>query len=471
MASMIWTDIFSWREFTNYFTKNELIILSASCKKLRFKLVPTIFKVFNFNKFTRGNYKGLVLCEDDDGYEILLDEFRTRFGIYDYANCDDLDFNMTINPYKTLEGEFLDSKTKFQSDLKLYHYQPRVLQLIYIDDYFHFLNEIPSVFNKLNTLIIQNSIILIENLNYLLDSLTNLEHFELIRTNIFKRKQDTVIQDINLPLSLRKLKIGNNCFDNIDEREEAAILETYHFIELEFNSQYVQPKNLPNLLDLDFEPTDEGSENELYEFLKVNSHVKKLSVYPSRFTSEFLNIIKDFHNLTHLDLISVDLSSTSNDYIANIKMNNFSKLYNLENLKLGAYRDTDILHSMAQTFPNVTNLTVQSKFITYDLLCPAISKFEKLKTLKLFVYPRVARSNDFNFVKFNNLESIEFNVDLYDKYEDFKWDISLCPKLKLVKFTKINYYVYFDRPKLTPELANSWTLSYFPTKITFYKIN
>jgi hypothetical protein len=510
-------------ETKDYLSNQDLHILSSSCKHFRKLLSQEVFSSFNFRNFAvRGNYKRECISKEDSDYkeiEMLLNQPRnsknngytgegenedsfyiededkyngtmkdeevngsikeTNSEIGDSDSCDDFsdeeeDDKLYIrNPYRPLPKSYLESKAKFQSDLREIPYQPTKLNLINIDDYYYLLYELPSVLFNLKSLIVKNSTIQAEAFQYLLDNLTKLEVVEL--TNCYLNVQELHKNNytLNWPLNLKKLEIENNLVGFV--RYDSDYIAIGRFVSIEFEHIYLipEPKHLPNLQTLSIETRDPrfvfgaGYGDKYFEFLKVNPHIKELQIGFDSFKPEFFEIISKFSNLTELKL-SIDSIEDINSY----KCIKSPTLTSLNNLSLTLYQSSKILPIIAEQFPNVTKLSLITKFYNFkdlELLPSKIQSFKNLKGLKLKIFAEYMLK-DLNFSNIN-LKSLEILWRQLDYMEDFMNNVETYPNLKNSVFNINKFEERELSSGLKLQLNEAQRLLPFPHRISLYKIN
>ncbi|KXN67229.1 hypothetical protein CONCODRAFT_87087 [Conidiobolus coronatus NRRL 28638] len=493
MSERNWINVFLLREFTSYLNSDELINLSMSQRTIRLKLLAVAYSTFNFNSFIRGrSYKSYLMDKDYDNYDKWANELEDRkyeymneMSEYDYDDCGyDEDYYVNreqycehfflINPYKDLSIRFDSSENAFKSDIKKFQGHPTKLKISNIKDYYYLLYKIPGIFGSITTLVVDSSRITYEVFEYLLNNLNGLQNLELTNSTLIIYNQNSNSYFINWPLSLKKLKFSDNEVDFVRDNESPLLLKPNTQLVLEGESLQISPKHLPNLVSLDYKrhfsadssySDDIDKIDDFQSFLQLNSHIKKLKMRFDHYSSALLKSIELFSNLEHLDI-----SKASNTSVHKSELSNLPVLSNLKCLNLGLIEDPTVFKVIAQKFPNLARLIARFHFKKLRQLCYSVSELSNLKTLNLGLYKQFSNFIEFEFPALDNLESLEIGLGMYEEFENISWNARFCPKLRKVKFIRFYDHPLFEKPYLNSQLRNIWSLSYFPTKLTFYKI-
>jgi hypothetical protein len=465
-----WFDIFHWREFVDYLTAQELIELSMGCKQLRSKLSYSIFKSFNFYFFTSANnYESHYITPESDYYYYNISTYLDNLDGYQSDDSVYIEFDLISNPYIPLTENLTKSRTKFKHDLSKLRYQPEILRIIYVRDYYHLIYDLPNAFCRVKALTIRDSIVLFEAFQYLLDNLKQLEDLEITSNNLLLKDQGSKNYSIIWPLTLKKLKYYNNNISNINENDSTIVLGSNESIGIQYNYLKLEPYHIPNLLVLDYQPesdTDDGSE--LLMFLKANPHIKKLILPLCCFKFELIKILKKFNNLTELNLIDskIKFFRYENHLSESINPTVFC---NLRQLILSLERNCTVLDTLAKQFPYVLDLTIKASIISFSTLILSISQFSSLKTLRLEVNLENSWTEKLKISNFENLEKLEFAIGYNNELAGLQWGVENCPKLKIIVFFS-SYVKNFKNLKLNPDLTNRWKKVCFPCKLSLYRI-
>jgi hypothetical protein len=517
--------ILKLNETKDYLNNQDLLILSSSCKQFRNHLSQKAFRSFNFRNFAvSGKYMKECIYKEDSYYkevEMLFNQSRNKENngntgedenedsfyieyehsdeyngnikneetgvsikevdseVEDSDSCEDFsdedeDVDLYIrNPYRPLSKPYLESKVKFQSNLREIPYQPTNLNLFDIDDYYYLLYDLPNMLLNLKSLVVKNSTIQIETFQYLLDNLTKLEVLELTDCYLNVQELHKTCYTINWPLNLKKLEIENNLVGFFRYDSDYIAMDRFDSIELEHIYLIPEPKYLPNLHTLCIETRDPrfafgaGHGDRYFEFLKANTHVKKLQIGFHSFKPEFFEIISKFNSLKELRL-SIENVRDINSY----KCIKSPSLTNLNNLSLTLYQSSTILPIMAEQFPNLAKLSLITKFYDFKdlkLLPPRIQSFKNLEDLKLKIFAE-CMLKDLNFSNIN-LKCLEILWRQLDDMEDFIKKVETCPNLKNLMFNINKFEERELNPKLKPKLNEAQRLLPFPHRISLYKIN
>ncbi|KXN65365.1 hypothetical protein CONCODRAFT_13065 [Conidiobolus coronatus NRRL 28638] len=212
MSKINWYYILKLPEFNSYFTSDQLITLSLTCKKFRSCLKSKVFSNFNFNTFiSTGNYKSLEFTEKDDG------------GI--------VDIHYIYNPFVTLTEDYIKSRLQFKHALELFPCQPEKLVLFDCINYTYLLYDFPEVFSKVSSLSLELSF------NKFISSPSS------INSKL----------EISWPTSLRSVNIEGNNIGYVNNTYNHIRL--FHFGEpdLSMGRFKLYPNHLPNLKSFCFE--------------------------------------------------------------------------------------------------------------------------------------------------------------------------------------------------------------------------
>jgi hypothetical protein len=379
-----------------------------------------------------------------------------------------------INPYLDCSDRFGISYRVFGLDIEKFQNYPRKLNLDEVKDYYYLLYKIPDIFNNLETLIVDGSRITFEVFEYLLNNLNFLQNLELSDSTLIKFNQNSNNYSINWPLNLKKLVFVDNKIIFVRDTESPLLLKPGDQLALNSESLYISPKYLPNLISLDYKKhtsTDYPSSidideiDDLHSFLQLNNHIKKLIMCFDHYSSALFKIIELFNNLTHLDI-----SKTNKEVFRKSELDNLPVMNNLKCLNLGLIENPTVFKILSQKFPNLTQLIARFHYNMLPQLCYSTKELKNLKNLNLGLYKQFSNSILFDFPSLNNLESLEISLGEYEEFEDVRWYARYCPKLTKVQFIRHYGFPLFEKPRLNSMLRGIWNLVYFPTKITYYKI-
>ncbi|KXN65516.1 hypothetical protein CONCODRAFT_20692 [Conidiobolus coronatus NRRL 28638] len=348
MKNIKWINVVQLNEFFNVLNIQELIELSMSSKIFRSKLIPVIYKSLKIDDSTikmlgYKNYR-ITLSDieynDEDIQDIRLGWNQNyRRGFFDSEDSyysDDEECNhqidIFINPYKPLTENFIASRAKFQSDLKLIPHQPSELAIKNVRDHCYLIRELSIAFINLNSLNIHSIRVTLEDLQYLLDNLKHLEYLHFTFNYIFKCDPESIDSSINWPQTLKKLVYGRN--------REMVLNDKYYHIPIHPDDNHpdiprvqhlLLPTQLHNLESLSLLSFDKEF-NDRLEFLKLNSHIVILKLY---FVKEIQEQSIDMQLLKKLNLC-FELNEAT-DYVADIPIRvnviKFPRLDNLESVK------------------------------------------------------------------------------------------------------------------------------------------
>jgi hypothetical protein len=454
MSKVDWLNIIKLLEFNQYLSNTEISQLSTVSKNFRKSLYSTVLKNFNFNDYLRKNcYSSCLISEEIDNNRNII-------------------YRLT-NVYESLIGDLLESKNRFKTELYETGYYFNRMIVKHTKDYYYLFSEIPSLFKNVKSLAINQSIIMLDSLKFLLDSLTCLEELELVENKLYKSIQDLNGSLINWPTALKKLKTGSNMIGYVDKGAESIVLRASSQPIGDFVRLSLLPINIPNLHSLYYRSSfyddeDDGDDaqncRELIEFLKVNQNIVKLYIGDSNINLALIDTICSLKNLKHLELPSLERFLFSSIDYFNSRVHD-----NLTSLELALYEDLYFLGKLSLQFPNLTDLALGTMKLQSNLLTE-VSKFKNLKNFKIHVYLTFTEVQELTFKNFLKLESFELMSNSINYYESIKWKLDSCLKLKLIKITLFDNYEVFDNSKLIPELKENWKLVHFDDKLSFYKI-
>jgi hypothetical protein len=281
-----WVNILNLNEFTRYFNLSELIKLSTSCKKFRIKLNSIIFKNFNFASFvTTSDYQNYTI-KDDIFNIIKVHQVGESYYLKDQ--------------YKTLNSKLIESKKRFQSDLKLFPIHSSQLFILVYSKY-HLLENITNVFTNLTSLIFTDSKIKFSTFQNLIDKIAQLESLTLSYTTLYDNPYSDSIP-ISWPTSLKKLKVcysKTSSYYNGDSPVLAVSEVLNHFTSSKLSFSSV---NLPKLKFFDYSSDIETKILEIVDFLMANPQIKHLKISGHHFDIKLLVAIKSIESLNILNL-------------------------------------------------------------------------------------------------------------------------------------------------------------------------
>ncbi|KXN66266.1 hypothetical protein CONCODRAFT_168531 [Conidiobolus coronatus NRRL 28638] len=321
MVNSDWNIVFKLKDFIDYLTNNDSIQLSMSSKKLRKPLIKDSFKTFNFSSFTSTkDYSSLFIKRETNKYGYQFDTY--------------------INPFKPLTRELIEFRKEFCNDLKLLNRSPKNLLVNDYGMYHYLLNEIPSIFPNITTLVLDGSVFTVDTFQYLLDNFKSLENLEITHSSIFlylESSNDYTFNyltnyHVNYPISLRNFKTIE--FMVIMVKDNVSPFSKNHFCGNNVFEYDLIHQHLPNLVSFDY-----GMENDwpdesedLINFIKLNSQLNSLKLCGSNFKFELFDIIKDFENLTHLEFKCFNFWEDLMDYEMPV-------LYNIKNLHIEIFQE------------------------------------------------------------------------------------------------------------------------------------
>ncbi|KXN66269.1 hypothetical protein CONCODRAFT_11936 [Conidiobolus coronatus NRRL 28638] len=424
-----WNIIFKLKDFGEYLCNNDLLRLSMSSKSVRSYLSQNTLKSLNFSHFV-----------DDRGYDSAVSMKKTcRY------------------------QELTRSKIKFAQELKLFNGNPSKLIVNDSREYYYLLYEIPRIFPIITTLVLNNSVFTMEVLQYLLNY-DSLENFELTNNVIFYDKEFSYEYTINYPASLRSLKLRyNQCIEVHDANDTIDKTKVKHskWGQFEF---YADPKYLPNLTSFEYYmPKDRLYEGEdLIEFIKLNPQLKKLKFSGVEFNYELFNIIRDYENLTHLEMNFGYIFYNLINYEIPI-------LYNIKHLCL-QLDGIDVDDMIRDKFPNIEELVIEFDGGVTNEINRLIESFSNLKSLKFITNGESKDAKNLTLPELNNLEKFEINFNYEEgKFNLLNLNVKYCKRLRIITFTKNTSYSPFENSETNQKLIKNCEYLYFPHKLTFRK--
>ncbi|KXN65285.1 hypothetical protein CONCODRAFT_13183 [Conidiobolus coronatus NRRL 28638] len=445
MEDIDWNIIFKLKEFCGHLCNNDLIQLSMSSKKSRKLSAKNIFKTLNLCPFViNSGYSSSVIKEDNCGY---------GFKIYHI-----------INPYKSITSELTECKKAPQKRHKKINGNTKNLVFGDSRGHFYLLNEIPSIFPNITTLVLKDSVFTMEVLQNLLINLKYLENLDLTENVIFKDATISNEYSISYPISLISLKLGENGVIMIQDKFNPISIKKIRQDSSrthEFNGTY---QHLPNLVTFDYDVSyDYPEENgDLFQFIILNPQLKSLKLLGSVFNYELFDIIKDYENLTHLEYKCEYWDEELDDYEIPI-------LYNIKHLHILVDRN-NIYDMIEDKFPNVEELIIEFSWCNCNEKYRLIQRFPKLKYLKFISNRKSQSAGKLTLPKLSNLEKLEINLNYEEgKFEDVRLDVSACDKLKFFSITKSEYFSPFQKIDHAQVFENNWNYIYFPHKLFFSK--
>ncbi|KXN65363.1 hypothetical protein CONCODRAFT_80784 [Conidiobolus coronatus NRRL 28638] len=458
MTDKKWIDVAQLKEFFNVLSTQDLIELSMCSRLFRSKLIRVIYKTLKLScsKMNNSGYKSYLITKEDSEYndkdiqdriEGFTQRYINRYFLIDHEGHD-LRINFFTNPYKPLTEKFIATLT---------------IALTWIS---------------------------LEEFQCLLDNLKYLEDLKFVGNYIFKCNLETVSSYINWPQTLTKLTFGYNNEVLLDNKVDPIPLDPYlDGLDIPTTQHSLLPTHLPNLKSLSLRPYNEGFDDKL-EFLKVNSHITKLSLPFVEEIPRVFDIIQSFNNLEHLDILA--------------KNYNYSKVIefinspiplplDLKTLTIDINYHEDIMPFLNKLFLQTTDLKLTFGVIYLNQLLTFISNLtasQLLKNLKLcfelisyefyevegYCANKAFRTNVIKFPKLGSLESVEFK-SLSESGNNAQMDLSnlnlnvgSCPKLKRIKFNSQNNLKYFGKigsDKLG--LGDNWKLISTPRRYLLHK--
>jgi hypothetical protein len=508
--------IIKLKEFKYYLSSGELLELSMSSKRFRKSLNLDIFNSFCLKSFAKvmgyksgvidkgdGNFEaieGLYLeskdiKEDEDkntdirGYLINScsdinegenDKDQSSYSEDEYNNSDNdsgYEYSNTYihNPYKPLTEDYLEIKDMFQTELSQLQFRPKKLKIgVFSEGYNYLIGDLCNTFFNINNLSISWSMIKLETLQNMLNSLSCLECLKLCGNTIVKSSSSSNSYSINWPLNLKKLEISYNDFGYITDNEDyikSTSLGSPLIYRYDLN---LSPKSLPSLHTLalvqsvHIDESENNYDNQFLKFLKMNPHIKNLEIAFRILQDKFFEAVSSFNNLTKLRLTMANCGNK--DTFLAIKSPTLSNLKSLDfDYEYGAY----VFKFIGQQFPNLTHLTYYPEYLLlnnveqYNTSLEILERFKYLKTLKLKGLGAYTLSL-LNLPKLNNLENLEVFSENNFELSILSSNDKSCPNLKLVKFTKFNGNSVIEQPELISELETRYKFLYFPYTLAFY---
>jgi hypothetical protein len=377
-----WINILKLNGLRDYLSNNDSIQLSTSSKKLRRLFFKDSIKTFNFSSFaTTKDYPSLFIKQETGKYGDKTNTF--------------------INPFKPLTNELIESKKKFNNDLKIFNGSPKKIVVDDFGRYHYLLNEAPIIFPNITTLVLNNSEFTIDLFQYMLDNFKYLENLELTENILFHNAENSHEYTINYPISLKSLKLGNNRVMMVQDKINPISItgNKYATPAHEFNGTY---QHLPNLAALDHNtecnwPYENG---DLFEFIRLNPQLESLKLSGNAFNFELFDIIKDYENLTHFVFDCHHYWMDLEDYEMPV-LHNIKQLH----LKIGIESLDEIFIG---NFPNVNDLIIEFDGRINNRENDLIESFKNLKSLKLVSGDKTCSIVELTLPELNNLENLEF---------------------------------------------------------------
>jgi hypothetical protein len=446
MKDSNWIIVLKLKDFVHYFSIDDLIQLSLICKKFRNCLSPIIFNTFNFSNFTKNmSYETCNTFNSEHG--------NSSYMIY-YSSL-----------VKQLNSKMIESKNQFKLDLKLLPNPPRKLEIYDIEKVYYLLYDIPNVFSKLTTMAISNSTFQFKILQYLLDNLYCLDNIALSSNNLLQYAPRSTQIAISWPSTLKKLKVSNNNVIYIEHSEEPALLTLEYMHNIPIDYLVFSLKRLHKLKSFEHGKFYlQNNDDNICEFLKLNSQLTSLKILHSSFNPEIFSSIKQIENLSSLYL------SYNNYEISEVNYSNATDLTNVEFLAITLSRISEINCKIIEKFPNLTNLLVEMHCVDLEKLSILANNLNSVKNLSLKININLLDSKELNIANIDCLKRIEFIMHYGTYIDDINLGVSFCSNLKVVEFSKAKGLIYKEYPKINPKLINCWNVVYFPHKATYYRI-
>jgi hypothetical protein len=437
MNNINWNIIIKLKDFSEYFCNKDLIQLSMSCKKSREVLTKEVFNTFNLLSFTSSkDYSSLI-------FKLNTDKYSEKFYTF-------------TNPYKPLTSGLTRSKKRFSNDLKLLNKSINKFVVNDYQKYRYLLNEIPCVFPNITTLVLNDSMFTLNALQSLFDNFKYLEKLELTCNLILHDERISGEYTFNYPISLTSLKLHGNNVGIIYDKVNSIV-------RCEYVRGLSMHQHIPNLISFDYIMMDSSlaSENELFEFIRLNPQLKYLKLSGDQFYFELFNILRNSENLTHLKLDCIFNLYDLKDY-------NFPSLIHIKYLHLESYYD-EYNSFLMKRFPYVTKLVLGFDGNYNRKVKWFIEHFGVLKNLRLITKREISYTENFTINEVTDLEKIDIEFSYKNgSFDPIYLNIKNCRKLKLITFTKNASHAQFENSKDNQNVFIRWRYLYFPHKLAYH---
>ncbi|KXN67706.1 hypothetical protein CONCODRAFT_10156 [Conidiobolus coronatus NRRL 28638] len=352
MSEYSWDCIFIETSIDSYLSIDDIVELSLASKFLRTSLFQALFNKINFHKLCKFNYfNSFISGEEIDPSQLKVTAYKAA---YDNALFNDFDINdlkYFYNPFKDLTSYYKADRNNFKTRLQVYKRQLKSLFMREIDDYFHILYEMPSLFSNLRSLTFSSSTLPLNLCQYLFNNLIHLKSLTLVGCKFLQSSINPI--QLKFPRSIEKLTLGychiQYILNNSDPIPyllgEGLLLETSEFP--------LSPLNIPKLESLTFFGFL-GSYNNILDFLRLNPQIKRLFLEGTSLTYKVIELLSSRHILSNLTMIS-DFNLRLEDESETIQIPSLETIRNLETcLPIKSVN----LHQLPIIFPQITSLTL-----------------------------------------------------------------------------------------------------------------
>jgi hypothetical protein len=429
------TDIIDWKlilsswDTIKYIPKPDLISYSKSCKFIRNKLFPCIFKNITLSSFSKGIPDMPLNTFNSDHEKEALNRYRKHL--------------YSIIPHvKNLVYEYENSEILFHLT--------------------------PQVFRNLSRLELSNISITISSFHRLVNDLDHLDHLHLkdVILIVFENIDDPAI--LQLPSSLINFKISYGMVSLAEFDSSLSIVDYVEFsntviTSIKFN---IEAGSLPNLKVLEIDQYNQDfiesqnslilSSNQLTKFKTRLSFIKEI---PSESLHSITSLV-----ITNIHQYYQDSTNLTLPTLQNLKELKISSGYQINELEERLIPSR--FRFLANIGKNVNKLTLEyfkfSKFSIEDLLINFNSLFE----LNLIYIISDIALNHKKFpltIKSLNLNEIKpslFNIN----------NVNNCSGLETISIYYESHDFKFEESELSKGVEG-WRIIHFPgTSIRYYKI-
>jgi hypothetical protein len=395
MDQLGWKVILSSYNITKYLATTDLVEFSKTCKFIKNKLAPSLFKAISFSDY-HGSLNGLPLNEI-------------------YSSKD-------------------ESHTLSKLEDSLKRIIPQVKKLIY--KLYH--NEmlflcIPVVFANLTILELFEAQFTLDSFNKISNELTRLKCLYLNEINLVVSNLNPAPIAMAIPhgLEVFRISFGQAIYKNYDPNLESSYYsefgETINMETLKFN---IEQESLSNLRVLEINQDSE-------EFRETQLILLSASSRLTRFSTRFAI----FEGLSQINFSSLTSLTLTNVYQSNQDFG-FQTLLNLIEFEVIAGIQLDDFNQMLlfDRFLNIANLGLNAKKLAFPYISSypytiedVLQKFTNLTELTLNSSNKVVRLNPEKFP--NSIKSLNIH-NIRTKFIDIE-NITQCPGLCTIS-------IYYD---------------------------
>jgi hypothetical protein len=452
MQDSDWIPVLKTKEFVDYFAINDLIKLSLVCRKFRNSLVSELFKSFDLVNFAKvKNYSSCIILSGNEEY------------LFGYRN------NVTYfrNPYKPLNSKLTESKEQFRKDINLLPSKPKKLIVESLKDIYYLPIHIIYAFPKLTTMNISNSQFQIQVFKLILGNLKFLNSLEVSSNIIYQYSKyfnNSTQFPIYWPDSLRELRISNNHFIFLENRDTPITMESGLLQGVSTECLQLTPRHIPKLVLFECEILIRRFKcSYLLEFLKLNPQIQELKFNGLGFD---IVLLKNLNYINSLTSLSLNFRSYK---IRKFDLGDIPTSVTITHLTIVLYHNSHINEQLLFKFQNLTKLSIEMHGEDFNKLFSLIMNFPRIKTINLKIYFERLFTRELIFPKIDNLKCLEFNLYNSSYFKQVKWNAESCKNLKLIEMKNGSYQGLADRPKLSLGMIGRWRTVYFPNRVSFYR--